>query len=88
VGDFNLSHTSLTSAKALAALCELHKTNPALHAEITAGIAEATADDEPVFSIEAEAGAGNGSDIPIEVVQAVVDLLLLMVSRLTSRAVS
>jgi hypothetical protein len=72
MGDFNLSHTSLTSVKALAALRELHKTNPALHAKITTDIAEATADDEPVFSVEAEAGAGDGSDIPIEVVRAVV----------------
>jgi hypothetical protein len=72
MGNFNLSHTSLMSAKELAALCELHKTNPALHAEITAGIAKATADNEPVSSIEVEAGAGDSSDIPIEVVRAVV----------------
>jgi hypothetical protein len=72
MGDFNLSHTSLMSAKALAALCELHKTNPALHAEITTGIAKDTANDEPVFSVEVEASAGDGSDILIEVVRAVV----------------
>jgi hypothetical protein len=68
MGDFNLSHTSLTSAKTLATLCELHKMNLALHAEITTGIVKATADNEPAFSIEAEASAGNSSDILIEIV--------------------
>jgi hypothetical protein len=68
MGDFNLSHTSLTSGIALAALHELPKTNPVLHAEITAGITKSTADNEPAFSIKTEANAGDGSDILIEVV--------------------
>jgi hypothetical protein len=72
MGNFNLSHASLTSGAALTALHELLKTKPVLYTEITTGIIESTADDEPAFSIKTEADAGDGSDIAIEVVQAVV----------------
>ena len=71
MGEFNLSHACLTSAEALLALRQLPITNPSLHHKITGGkTSRCTEDDEPVFS--AETDPGDGSDIPIDVVQLVV----------------
>jgi hypothetical protein len=70
-GDFNLSHTSLTSAPALAALRELPVTNPTLHQEISTGKTNTKddLDDEPAFSIETP---DNSCDIPINIVRSTV----------------
>jgi hypothetical protein len=71
VGDFNLSHDSLTSAPALTTLCELPITNPTLHQEISTGKmnTEDDLDDEPTFSIEAP---NDSCDIPINIVRSAV----------------
>ena len=72
VGDFNLSHASLTSAAALSALRELPTTNPALHHEFSLGkMNETTVDDEPTFPDD-DGGINDGCDIPINIVESVV----------------
>jgi hypothetical protein len=63
----------LTSADTLSALRELPKTNPKLHDEITADRTnDGGGDDEPAFSADSETDAGDGSDIPIDVMRSVV----------------
>jgi len=72
VGDFNLSHASLTSAAALSALQELPTTNPALHHMFSLGKPNQTmVDDEPAFPDD-DGGINDGCDIPVDVVQSVV----------------
>jgi hypothetical protein len=71
VGEFDLSHDSLTSAEALATLRQLPITNPPLDHEIsTTETCRITEDTEPPFPAEAE--QGDESDIPIDVVRSVV----------------
>ena len=70
VRNFNLSQQSLMSPEALAALCELPKSNPALYQELV-GLDEPV--EEPVrledeFSDDVE----DASDIPVDVVLALV----------------
>ena len=72
VGEFNLSHTSLTSAAALSALRELPTTNPALHHTFSLGKTnQTTIDDEPAFPDD-DGCINDGCDIPVNVVQSVV----------------
>jgi hypothetical protein len=71
-GNFNLSHDSLTSAPALFALRKLPNTNPTLYHEITSSrMNETTTEDEQAFSDKIET-KGDGSDIPVDVVQSVI----------------
>ena len=69
VGEFNLSHTSLTSVAALTALRELPNTNPTLYHEIS-GIGNELAGnvEENFDGIEDE--PMDGSNIPVEVIIA------------------
>lgn len=75
VGEFNLSHSSLTSAAALTALRDLPQTNPALYLEITgvAGVAAGAntmAGDEADFGDDDDLAEIYGSDIPVDAVIA------------------
>ena len=71
LGNFNYSHTSLTSAPALTALHELPITNPTLHQEISASKmnTQDDLDDEPTFSIETP---HDSCDILINIVRSTV----------------
>jgi hypothetical protein len=68
VGEFNLSHASLTSAGALTALRELPNTNPTLYHEITGGKTQESTGAEDDFPEEEDEPVECGSDIPVEVI--------------------
>ena len=70
VGEFNLSHASLTPAAALTALRELPNTNPTLYHEITGGKTQESTDAEDDFPEEEEEPVEYDSDIPVEVITA------------------
>jgi hypothetical protein len=73
-GDFNLSHTSLTSTPALSTLRELPTINPTLYHEITGDKTTETGtdvSDELPFSAEIE-GEDDGCDIPVNVIRSVI----------------
>lgn len=71
VGEFNLSHTSLTSVAALTALRELPNTNPTLYHEISGKSDEPTGNAEKDFD-EIENEPMDSSNIPVEVIIAQV----------------
>ena len=71
VGEFNLSHASLTSAATLTALRLLPKTNPELYNEISAHTTNCHAGEEPTFSM-ADNDTDKGCDIPIDVIRSAV----------------
>lgn len=72
IGDFNLSHSSLTSSAALTALRELPTTNISLYHEITSQTATSQTvnldDTEPDFGNDDETAIEEGSDIPVDVI--------------------
>jgi hypothetical protein len=71
VGEFNLSHMSLTSVAALTALRELPNTNPTLYHEISRKSDEPTGNAEKDFD-KIDDKPMDGSDIPVEVIIAQV----------------
>jgi hypothetical protein len=71
VGEFNLSHTSLTSVATLTALRELPNTNPTLYHEISGKSDKPTGNAEKDFD-EIDDEPMDGSDIPVEVIIAQV----------------
>src|SRR6267154_5168305 len=70
VGEFNLSHASLTSAVALTALRELPNTNPTLYHQITGGKTQESTGAEDDFPEEEDEPIEYNSDIPVEVITA------------------
>jgi hypothetical protein len=70
VGEFNLSHASLTSAGAFTALWELPNTNPTLYHEITGGKTQESTGVKDDFPEEEDEPIEYGSDIPVEVITA------------------
>jgi hypothetical protein len=71
VGEFNLSHASLTSAATLATLRLLPKTNPKLYEEISADTTHFHPGEEPAF-FTPDNDLDDGCDIPIDVIRSTV----------------
>ena len=71
VGEFNLSHVSLTSVATLATLRLLPKTNPKLYEEISADTTHFHSGEEPTF-FTPDNDLDDGCDIPIDVIRSTV----------------